>query len=126
MDLGRKQTGFTGEIGGSLHICFQIDQTSPVDYTRSVLFFCVFGFASTFTVVIWRRTFRSPRVRECLHLNKTMPLPYCPNATALVIPVYIDTGVALTILGVEKLSQQCAARNDEADVPQTLDVSLLP
>lgn len=55
--------------------------------------------------------------------NVSVPLH---NAIALVIPVYIDTGVALTILGVEKLSQQCAARDDEADVTQTLDVSFLP
>lgn len=42
--------------------------------------------------------------------------------TVLVIPVYIDTGVSLTILVTEKLGQSCAARDDDAITP-ILDVS---
>ncbi|CAM9339220.1 unnamed protein product, partial [Scytosiphon promiscuus] len=38
---------------------------------------------------------------------------------ALVIPVYIDTGVALAIFSVEKLSQKCGSRDSGYDLLQT-------
>lgn len=58
----------------------------------------------------------------------TPPRPPCllrdaSRTTALVIPVYIDTGVSLTILVADKLGQTCAA-TDDVDLTQTLDVSL--
>eukprot|EP00903_Cladosiphon_okamuranus_P017880 g16453.t1 len=40
---------------------------------------------------------------------------------ALVIPVYIDTGVSLAILVTEKLSQSCAARDDAEGIKDQQD-----
>lgn len=53
-------------------------------------------------------------------LARHFPWPSC--LSALVVPVYIDTGVALTILITEKLSQSCVARGEDA-LAQTPDVS---
>jgi len=47
---------------------------------------------------------------------------------ALIIPVYVDTGVALTIWATETLSRQCLAGqgNDDGDAPtRVLNVSFM-